>query len=73
MTQLVREFSAIGPCITLGQFVKRTEKFTVFRAWQGGSCFADTETRVSSSKVHTEPCRSCRDHEATQYPHGYMD
>lgn len=79
MTKLVREFSAAGPCLTLGQFVKRTPKFIFFREWQGGDKFADTVSRRGGWKVakgayiHTEPCTSCRDHERTQYPNGYDD
>ena len=81
---LVREFSACGPCLTLGEFVRRTPKTIVYREWRGGDRFGD-ERRVGGWKVqsgggdhkrayiHTEPCRSCRDHTETQYPHGYMD
>ena len=79
---LVREFSACGPCLTLGEFVRRTAKTIVYREWRGGDCFGK-ECRVGGWKVgergdrrayiHIEPCRSCRDHAETQYPNGYMD
>ncbi len=39
MTTLVREFSAAGPCLTLGQFVRRTAKTIVYREWLGGESF----------------------------------
>jgi hypothetical protein len=84
MTKLVREFSAAGPCLTLGRFVKRTSKFIMYNQWQGGDSFSPTVSRVGGYKVqvredgreglvHTSPCRSCRDHSETMYPHGYMD
>ncbi len=82
MTQTVREFSPAGPCLTLGQFVRRTAKTIVYREWLGGDQYGK-ERRVGGWKVeqrgnrggciHTEPCHSCRDHERTQYPNGYMD
>ena len=75
MTKTVREFSPCGPCIEQGTLIKESAMFY---------CFADrfapgktrrlmkrTPTRYSSA--HVEPCPSCRDHERTQYPHGYMD
>jgi len=83
MTKLVREFSPIGPCLTLGRFVKRTEKTIFFHEWLGGERYAEKLSRRSGWKVeekngrrgyiHTEPCSSCRDHTHTQYPNGYMD
>jgi|ETNvirnome_2_300_1030623.scaffolds.fasta_scaffold00547_13 hypothetical protein len=78
-TTLVREFSPAGPCLTLGKFVKRTEKFIFFCEWLGGDNFSDKVSRVGGWKVaggsyiHIEPCISCRDHPATNYPNGYMD
>ncbi len=82
MTQTVREFSPAGPCLTLGQFVRRTSKTIVYREWLGGDNYGQ-ERRVGGWKVlqrgdsrayiHTEPCNSCRDHDRTQYPNGYMD
>ncbi len=75
---LVREFSAAGPCLTLGQFVRRTAKTIVYREWLGGDSFGK-ERRVGGWKVskgdyvHIEPCPSCRDHEQTNYRNGYMD
>ncbi len=77
MTTTVREFSPAGPCLKLGEFVRRTAKTIVYREWLGGENFGD-ERRVGGWKVqgdyiHTEPCRSCRDHPETSYPNGYMD
>lgn len=83
MTTIVREFSAAGPCLTLGQFIRRTAKTIVYREWLGGDQYGK-ERRVGGWKVeqgdncrrayiHTEPCPSCKDHERTQYPNGYMD
>ncbi len=78
----VREFSPAGPCLTLGKFVRRTPKTIVYREWLGGDSFGK-ERRAGGWKVeekdgrrgyiHTEPCPSCRDHERTSYPNGYMD
>lgn len=70
--KIVRSFSPIGPCLTEGRLVRETDKFVVFEEWRGGDRY-EGERRISKSKVHTEPCRSCRDHEKTQYPNGYMD
>ncbi len=75
---IVRDFSAAGPCITLGLFVKRTKKFIVYREWLGGDRYSDKLSRVGGHRValdlvHTSPCPSCRDHAETQYPNGYMD
>lgn len=70
--QIVRKFSAAGPCLTLGKLSKETEKFYVYAEWQGGDRY-EGEHRVMKGRVHIEPCHSCRDHEHTQYPNGYMD
>ena len=69
----VRKFSAAGPCITLGELVKETAAFYVYkpRFREDG-----TTRRVGKDRhglTHTEPCSSCRDHSRTQYPNGYMD
>lgn len=70
----VRRFSAAGPCLTLGQLARQTAKFYFYHRWIGGSQFEASEHRVAKSPlVHIEPCNCCRDHEHTQYPHGYMD
>lgn len=69
MTTL-REFSAAGPCITLGEYLRETAKFYFFRDRHGA------EHRIGKGwegQRHLEPCPSCRDHEKTQYPEGYMD
>lgn len=77
-TKIVREFSTVGPCITVGRLVKETEQFFVFDRWQGGDRFEGRgKIRKRSegrySRAHIEPCCSCRDHAKTQYPEGYMD
>jgi hypothetical protein len=66
----VRRFSLAGPCITLGRFVKRTDKFLIYVDRYDGKT-----KRVSHAHdlAHTDPCPSCRDHARTQYPNGYMD
>lgn len=77
MTVTVREFSPAGPCLVLGEFVKRSPKFIFFREWLGSTRYADRVSRVGGWKVtdgdyiHIEPCRSCRDHPKTSYPNGY--
>ncbi len=72
MTQTVRRFSAAGPCIVRGELVKETAKFYVYRdRFHGGE-----EKRIGKDQygmVHIDPCVSCRDHQRTQYPDGYMD
>lgn len=68
----VRDFSAAGPCITLGTFTKRTAK-TIFYTDRHGAPGRASGYRVEKGLVHTEPCPSCRDHDKTQYPEGYMD
>ncbi len=77
MTITVREFSPAGPCLTLGEFVKRSPKFIFYRERLGGDRYAGRVSRVGGWKVtgadyiHIEPCRSCRDHPETSYPNGY--
>ncbi len=73
MTQTVREFSPTGPCITLGQFVRRTTRTIIYREWLGGDNYGK-ERRVGGWKVHgdvfynrkayihIEPCKCCKDH-----------
>jgi len=70
--QIVRKFSAIGPCLQQGKLLRETAKFYVFAEWQGGDRY-EGERRIAKDSVHIEPCRSCRDHEHTSYPNGYMD
>ncbi len=84
MTQTVREFSSAGPCLILGQFVRRTPMTIVYREWLGGDNYGK-ERRVGGWKVtgdmyhgrrayvHIEPCKCCKDHAETKYPHVYMD
>jgi hypothetical protein len=71
-TKTVREFSAAGPCITLGLLVKETPASYVCQppAWKN-----EGPARVGKRNgiVHIEPCPSCRDHAMTQYPEGYMN
>ena len=73
-TKTVREFSAAGPCIVVGTFAGRT-KNTVKYMNDDGKVRSRGGWKVKGDRpyVHTEPCRSCRDHPETQYPHGYMD
>lgn len=71
-TTTVREFSAAGPCIVLGELVKRTESTVTFRN-RDGKIERRGGWRVERGMVHLEPCNCCRDHAGTQYPHGYQD
>lgn len=68
-TKFVRRFSPVGPCLTLGELVKETKECYFYR------CRYDDGVvrRISKSKAHVEPCRSCRDHDDTVYPDGYQD
>jgi hypothetical protein len=67
---MVREFSSIGPCIQLGEFVKRTENTITFIERDGSRCTRGGQ-RLKNGLIHTLPCRSCRDHPESQYPNGY--
>ena len=75
---IVRQFSPCGPCLTLGKLTKETAQFYVYDEWQGADRYEGSH-RVRKplpdrySGAHIEPCRCCRDHAHTQYPHGYMD
>jgi hypothetical protein len=77
--KIVREFSAIGPCLTLGKLVRETEQFYVYLPWHGGDKYGPEEKRTAKRRpgnrsfAHVDPCHSCRDHADTQYPNGYMD
>jgi hypothetical protein len=75
---LVREFSAAGPCLTLGRLTKTTAQFYCYEEWKGGNRYEGAKririhTEAHYSGAHIVPCRCCRDHEKTQYPDGYMD
>lgn len=70
--QIVRRFSAVGPCLTEGKLLRETAKFYVYAEWQGMDRF-EGEKRIAKDRAHIEPCRCCRDHKATQYPNGHMD
>lgn len=71
---LLREFSCVGPCLTLGKVVGETPKFWLYREWRGGDAYAEKVSRIGKGHGrHIEPCRSCRDHAQTSYPNGYMD
>jgi hypothetical protein len=72
-TQTVREFSACGPCIPLGNLVSRSPNRVKFIDRYSGRVTSRFGFRVESGLIHTEPCVSCRDHARTQYPDGYMD
>lgn len=71
----VREFSPCGPCIVLGDLVKETAQFYIFRDRFTGRDNQRIAKQTPSrwSRAHVIPCPSCRDHEKTQYPDGYMD
>lgn len=70
----LREFSAAGPCLTLGRVVRETPNFWFYRKWRGGPDFDPAQTRAGKIPGrHTDPCPSCRDHPRTQYPNGYQD
>ena len=74
MTITLREFSRAGPCIVLGEFERYTAKSVFYRDRHGVVIRRARAMRFSSlSRIHTEPCRSCRDHPRTLYPEGYMD
>ena len=70
---IVRRFSAYGPCLTEGVFVRQTARFVVFNEWKGGDDYTGKQRRIACDAVHLEPCPSCRDHSRTHYPNGYMD
>lgn len=68
MTQTVREFSAVGPCIERGALLRETASFFIV----ADRFNAGAEIRVGKKAlIHTEACPSCRDHQHTQYPNGY--
>lgn len=79
MSTIVRSFSPCGPCLTLGRLTKTTSQFYCYDEWQGGDSFGRAkkvrrpDVGGAWSRAHIVPCHSCRDHGATQYPHGYMD
>ena len=73
MTTIVREFSPAGPCLTLGRLTRETAHFYCYDEWHGGDHFHGAKKVKKIDRAHIEPCRSCRDHAATMYPHGYMD
>lgn len=70
---VVRQFSACGPCLSLGKLLRSTPRFRVFNEWRGGGDFTGRERRIACASVHLDPCPSCTDHPQTQYPNGYMD
>jgi hypothetical protein len=74
MVRTVREFSAAGPCLTLGELVRETPRFYVIKPRPNGYG-EEPERRVGKrgGLVHCEPCRCCLDHPETQYPDGYLD
>ena len=70
---IVRRFSAYGPCLTEGEFVRQTARFVVFNERKSGDDYTGKQRRMACDAVHLEPCPSCRDHSRTHYPNGYMD
>jgi len=79
VTQIVREFSPAGPCLTLGKLVGESAQFWTYLPWRGGDRYDGKPKRVAKrtegrySPAHVEVCPSCRDHARTMYPNGYMD
>jgi hypothetical protein len=71
-TIFVREFSAAGPCIVLGELTSLTASTVVFRK-RDGSTGKRGGYRLKAGLIHTKPCRSCCDHAKSQYPRGYED
>lgn len=78
--QIVREFSAYGPCIPLGELLRETAKFYVYDRANNAHLRnrrdrepIERKIAKSNQAIHLEPCRSCGDHEATIYPDGYQD
>jgi len=72
-TPIVRAFSAAGPCLTLGELIRETAQFYWYRDHDGRALRIRKPLPGRDAPAHIEPCRSCRDHPQTQYPHGYMD
>lgn len=70
---LVREASRSGPCIVLGELVSQTRTTITYREKDTGKIKRRGGWKVAENFIHTEPCRSCRDHEKTFYPNGYQD
>lgn len=68
---ILRDFSAAGPCIPQG--VVTNETATALEVTVAGSVrkVLKRNRRFQTGLLHTEPCRSCRDHPQTQYPNGY--
>lgn len=71
--QMLREFSAIGPCIPQGEILSRTAKTITYRDRYSGKIRKRGGWRLETGSLHTEPCRRCRDHDLTTYPDGYQD
>jgi|KBSMisStaDraftv2_1062788.scaffolds.fasta_scaffold526959_4 hypothetical protein len=72
MVTYVREFSVAGPCIVLGELIRRTARGVVFRN-RNGAVERRLGQRVELGLVHAEPCQSCRDHAETMYGQGWLD
>ena len=71
--QTVREFSPAGPCLMLGELVRKTAKTLTYIGRADNVTQRRGGRKVETNYIHTEPCISCRDHPQTQYPEGYMD
>ena len=69
----VREFSVAGPCIKLGELIKETDAFWIYRSDDGRARRVRKRTDTHYSPAHIVACHSCMDHPRTSYPHGYMD
>jgi hypothetical protein len=70
----LRDFSAAGPCTTLGEVIAEEYGYWLIQERDGSRRrVMKHNARVKHGLIHAEPCCSCRDHSATQYPEGYMD
>ena len=67
----VRDTNWAGPCIELGEFVRRTPKFIVFVDRRTGEERRMGGSRLKHDLIHTTPCLRCMDHPNTYYPNGY--
>jgi hypothetical protein len=67
---IVREFSGVGPCLTLGRLTKTTSQFYFYEEWKGEARYEGVKRiRINGegrySPAHIVPCPSCGDHAKT--------
>ncbi len=71
----VRETNFAGPCVTLGELVRETASFYVYRehaCWvRPGEQPKEKRAKKGGWRHHVEPCPCCCDHAKSQYPNGY--